>query len=392
MRDNIGFAGLVMKLNSILLFFLLAPLPITFSSAAMAQQPVPAGGGTSTITRPDSIQDSGYWGYMANAPAAVVHGGVLQGKVVVKGDPLLWEPLTVILSCATGKADLTTQTDASGNYAITHVNVPGVYRTEDDSLVTQMRQHYEGCALRVLLAGYHSTSVTITEKNLRDTPNLNNIVVTPEEDAAGTAISTVGENTSPEAHQDFDKAHQEWLHANYDGALKDLQSAVQLSPNFAEAWYLLGRLQLRTDLAAATTSMEKAAAADPKFVAPCIYLAGIAVDKRNWPEASRWATQALALDPPGTAQLWYYNAQADYRLGKNEAARKSAETALAMDPEHNWPNSEDVLALTLLAKGDYADALTHLRNTLTYATPGPSTDLIKRQIAFIQQQDAGTKK
>lgn len=381
-----------MKLNSAILFFLLAPLPLTISSAVEGQQPIPAGGGASTITRPDSIQDSGYWGYMANAPAAVVHGGVLQGKVVVRGNPLLWEPVTVMLSCATGKTDLTTQTDANGNYAITHVNLPQVYRTEDDSLVNQMRQHYEGCALRALLAGYHSTSVTITEKSLRDNPNLGNIELTPEEDAAGTEISTVGESASPEAAKDFDKGHQDWLHANYDAARKDLESAVQLSPNFAEAWYLLGRLQLRTDLAAATTSMQKAVAADPKFVAPCIYLAGIAVDKRNWAEASRWTTQALALDPAGTAQLWYYEAQADYRMGKNEAARKAAETAMGMDPEHNWPNAEDVLALTLLSKGDYPDALTHLRSALTYAQAGPSSDLIKRQIAFIEQQDAATKK
>ena len=324
---------------------------------------------------------------MANAPAAVVHGGVLQGKVVLQGKPLLWEPLTVMLSCANGKTDLTTQTDANGDYAITHVNLGKAFNTEDDALINQMKQHYEGCALHVPLAGYHSTSVTITEKNLRDSPNLSNIVLTPDEHAPGYAFSTVGASDSPEAAKAFEQAHQDWLHLNLGAAQKDLQSAVQLSPNFAEAWYLLGRVQLQSDLTAASVSLQKAAAADPKFVPPCIYLAGIAVNKRNWQEASRWETQALDLDPVGTAQLWYYTAETEYRLGKNEAARTSAQTAMAMDPEHDWPNAEDVLALTLLSKGDYTGALTHLRNTLTYMPSGPSADLIKRQIAFVEQQN-----
>jgi tetratricopeptide (TPR) repeat protein len=387
-----SFAGLVMKSNTVFSLLLIAPFASVSIPGAIAQQPIPAGGGTSTITRPDSIQDIGYWGYMANAPAAVVHGGILQGKVVIQGDPLLWEPVTVMLSCATGKTDLTAETDASGNYAITHVNLGKAFNTEDDALINQMKQHYEGCALRAPLAGYHSTAITITEKNLRDTPNLSNIVLTADEHASGTAISSVGDSASPEATKAFRLAHQDWLQSDYAAAQKDLEKAVQLSPTFAEAWYLLGRLQLRSDMKAATASLEKAVAADPRFVEPCIYLAGIAVDRRNWQEASHWAAQALALDPTGTAQMWYYNAEADYRTGRNEAALTSAETAMAMDPEHEWPNAEDVLALSLLSKGDYAGALTHLRNTLNNLPPGPSADLIKRQIAFVEQQDSTARK
>jgi len=392
MSDNIGVAGQSMKIKSGIFLLLVLPLLTWSQKAAYAQGTIPPGGGTSTITRPDSIQDSGYWGYMANAPANVIHGGILQGKVVVTGNPLLWEPLTVMLSCSAGKADLTTLTDADGYYAITHVNLGKAFTTEDDALSTEMRQHYEGCALQAPLAGYHSTSVTITEKNLRDAPTLGNIVLTPDEHASGWAISTVGESSSPEAVKAFDKAHDEWLHRNLDGARNDLQQAVQLDPQFAEAWYLLGRLQVLTDTTAAAASFKNALTADPKFVPPYVYLAGIAIEKKNWQEAGERAAEALALDPAGTARLWYYNAEADYRLGKNEAARTSAQTAMAMDPEHNIPDAEDVLALTLLAKSDYSEALAHLRNTLTYIPSGPGAELIKRQIAFVEQQDPGARK
>jgi tetratricopeptide (TPR) repeat protein len=112
----------------------------------------------------------------------------------------------------------------------------------------------------------------------------------------------------------------------------------------------------------------------------------IAIQSRDWQEASNWASQALALNPTGTARIWYENAIADYRLGKNEAARTAAENALAMDPEHSVENAEDVLALALINKGDYSGALNHLRNSLTYVSAGPDADLIKRQIAFVEQK------
>jgi tetratricopeptide (TPR) repeat protein len=377
-----------MKTKVLFLSFLLLAFAAGFSGSARAQTPQPG----IPDTRPDSIQDEGYWGYMANAPANVIHGGVLQGKVLVIGDPLLWEPITVMLSCKTGKADLTTTTDANGQYAITHVNLPKAYTTDNDPLSTQMMQHYEGCALQAPLAGYHSSAVTITQKNLRDQLTLGNIVLTPDEHAPGTAISAIGESASPDAMKAFTQAHDEWLHRNPDAAQKDLQSAVQADPQFAEAWYLLGRLQIGSNLTAATESFSKAQAADPKFVPPCVYLAGIAIQQKNWPVADRWTTRALQLDPAGTSRIWYYAAQAEYRIGKNEAARTSAQNAMAMDPEHEWPLAEDVLALTLLDKGDRNDALAHLRNTLTYIGSGPEADLIRRQIDFVQQQSASAKK
>jgi tetratricopeptide (TPR) repeat protein len=391
LRDNGEFVGWSMKTRCA--FFVIFPVFCLayFEGSSVAQGTVPPGGGTSTITRPDAINDVGYNGFMANATATMIAGGVLSGKVVVQGDPLLWEPITVLLTCTTGKADLTTGTDASGQYTINHVNLPKVYTQEDDALNKQMSQHYEGCSVAAPLAGYHSTSVTITQRNLRDNPYLSNIVLTPDEHAPGTAISTAGEAASPEAQKYFEKAHDEWLHRSPDDAQKDLEKAVELNPQFAEAWYLLGRLQTRGDAAAAEASFRKAQAADPKFVAPCVYLAGLAMEKKDWAAASNWTAQALALDPAGTPRLWYYNAQADYHLGKNEAARTSAQTAMAMDPEHTVPNAEELLALTLIDKGAYSDALAHLRNSLTYIPAGPASDLIKRQIAFVEQQSAQRK-
>jgi Tfp pilus assembly protein PilF len=388
MRDNEGVAGLAMKTKfALLLLSSLLPLP----GGAVLAQGIPAGGGTSTITRPDSIQDLGYYGYMANSTGGVAAGEGLFGKVVVDGDPLLWEPIAIVLSCSTGKTDLTTGAGADGRFAITRVNLPAVY-TLDGDVRRQMEQHYEGCTIRAELAGYHSTADTITERVLRDKPFLENITLTPQEDAPGTDISKVTGGAFPEAQKYFTKAHDEWMHRNSDAAKSDLEQVVKIDPKFAEAWYLLGRMQAASDLKAASASLEQAQAADPRFVLPCVWLATIAIRNRDWQEASKWASQALVLNPTGTAQIWYDNAVADYRLGKNEAARAAAEHALAMDPEHSVQNAEDVLALTLIDKGDYSGALNHLRNSLTYVSAGPDAELIKRQIAFVQQKTGTASK
>lgn len=381
-----------MKSQSALIALVSSCLPAFLCAAASAQQgSIPPGGGASTITRPDSIQDAGYGEFMMNSTGGVAAGDGLFGKVVVDGNPLLWEPITVALSCVAGKTDLTTLAGVDGHFAITKVNLSAAY-TQDGDIRNQMEQHYEGCTVRAELAGYRSTTDTITERVLRDKPFLTDLTLTPEENAPGTDISTVAGPSNAAAQKYVQKAHDEWMHNKSQDAESDLEQAVQTDPKFAEAWYLLGRLQVASDLKTAMASLQQAQTLDPRFVEPCVWLAMIAIQKRDWQEASIWAARALALDPAGTARIWYENAVADYRMGKNEAARAAAEHALAMDPEHNVQNAEDVLALTLIDKGDYNGALTHLRNSLTYIPTGPEAELIRRQIAFVEQRVGPEKK
>ncbi|HKR27615.1 MAG TPA: tetratricopeptide repeat protein [Acidobacteriaceae bacterium] len=373
-------------------YLLLSSAVIFCAAAASGQQAViPAGGGTSTITRPGSLTDQGFGTFMSNMNEGAISGG-LSGKVVLQNHPLLWEPITVVLSCAPGKAAMTLDTNGEGRYFIDHADLPKVYTTESDSLNAQLSQHYEGCSLQAPLPGYRSSAVTITQKNLRDKPVLDNIVLTPDEHAPGEAFSTIGESASPEAAKLFDKAHEDWMHRNFDGAQSDLAEAVKTNPQFAQAWYLLARLQMRTSLADAVKSLTKAQELDPKFEPPCVYLGAIAMEKRDWTTAAKWADRAIALDPAGSPLLWYVSAQADYHLSKNEAARAAAERAVDLDPDHSVPNAEDLLALTLIAKHDYPGALEHLKNSLNYILSGPSVDLIKRQIAFVEQQSTTRQK
>ena len=62
---------------------------LSFSIRAGAQVHTSTPGPPSNITRPDSIQDSGVYGYWTNMSEQGRAGGALLGKVIVEGEPLL---------------------------------------------------------------------------------------------------------------------------------------------------------------------------------------------------------------------------------------------------------------------------------------------------------------
>jgi tetratricopeptide (TPR) repeat protein len=110
----------------------------------------------------------------------------------------------------------------------------------------------------------------------------------------------------------------------------------------------------------------------------------MAAAAQKWQDVLDETNKALALDPRGNPHIWYYNALGNFHLKNMDSAETSAKTALAMDPLHQEPNTEQLLAVVLAGKQDYAGALEHLKNCLTYFPPGPNLDLVRQQIAQIE--------
>ena len=365
---------------------------LSFTNVAGAQgtrQPTPAA--PSTITRPDSIQDSGLYGYWNNMSNQGRAGGALLGKVMVEGEPLLWNPILVSVLC-NGAAVYTTQTDPKGNFQIAFAAVTGTGPQPQGDAQRQVETHYEGCAVQASYTGFHSGTITITPHNLRDDPNLGTVTLSRAGGReAGTAVSTTTETAPAGALKAFEKASEELLEQKPERAEKDLEKAVQAYPSFAEAWYQLGRLQQAESPGDARNSYAKAAAADAKFILPYEPLAGIAAQDGKWQDVADATSRAVQLDPEGTVRIWYWNGLANFQLGKRDVAEASVVKALAMDPSHTIPNTEQLLAVILAAKADYAGALAHLRNCLTYVPSGASADLVKQQIAFLETRVSGAK-
>jgi tetratricopeptide (TPR) repeat protein len=183
----------------------------------------------------------------------------------------------------------------------------------------------------------------------------------------------------------FNKARAEFQSNNLSGAEKDLEKAVQIDPKFADAWYQLGKLQQAKNSPDALGSYQKAAGDDPKFISPYEHIAEESAVQKKWPDVLNATAQALKLDPAGTPQIWYFDAMGKLNTGDSDGAEVSARKSLAMDPQHLAPNTEQLLAVILAGKGELAEALKHLQNSLTYVKPGPNADMIKQQIAQLQK-------
>ncbi|HUK48202.1 MAG TPA: hypothetical protein VLW06_11445 [Terriglobales bacterium] len=339
------------------------------------------------ITRPGSIQDSGlynYWNEMSGQGRA---GGALLGKLSVEGEPMPWEPILVTVRC-NGRVVYLTQTDAKGNFGIVSVVLAGAQGKGTDS-ERQMETHYEGCVVQAAVAGFHSTSITITERNLRDDPQLGTIMLSRQGGRdTPTTLSNTTLNAPANAIKAFEKARGDMMQSNPEAAEKNLKKAVHIYPGFAEAWLQLGKLQAASDPQEARNSFTKALAADPKFVLPYEQLAALDSQETKWQQVLDNTNHVLQLYPDGTAETWYLNALANFQLGKVDVAQASAIKSLAIDPRHSVMNTEQLLAVILAGKGDFADAILHLQSSLTYVPPGPNADLLRQQIAQLEQRVA----
>jgi Tfp pilus assembly protein PilF len=309
-------------------------------------------------------------------------GDYLVGNVSVAGGALPWDPIPLTVTC-NGKPRFTSTTDPKGNFVIAPVKT-------DDSAIgnrdtkTKLAAQFVGCVVQAALPGFDSSAITIANRNMLDDPNIGTITLKREDTSAGAAVSTTTASAPKDATKAFEKARTELLDGKADRAQKDLEKAVQVYPQFAEAWYQLGRIQEVSKKGDAEGSYTKAIAADPKFVLPYQQLAPMAAQAGKWKELVEYTSHELELNPRGNPQTWYYNALGNVKTGKMDVAEVSAEKALAMDPLHTAPNTEQLLAVILVSKRDYAGALKHLRSSLTYVPPGPNADVIKQQVAQLE--------
>lgn len=367
----------ITALPAILVFAVLASAQHTPPPPAVTTMP------QSRVTRPDSIQDAGlygYWNHMTDQDRA---GGALLGKVVVSGELLPWDPILVTLSCKDSTV-YTTQTDPKGYFAVLPSRIPGELSLQGDRQ-RQMQVHFEGCVLKSFLTGFRSSTITVTERNLRDDPDVGTIALTRDAQSRGTAMSTTSRSAPESAAKYWSKAAAAILEQKPDRASRELEKAVQAYPGFADAWYQLGRLQMVSSPRDAKICLQKAVTADPNFVSPYEPLAALSLQQEDWQSTMDNANRYLQLDPSGTMHIWYYLALANFQLGNVEAAESNAKRLVAVDPLHNIRNGEQLLAAILARKADYPGAIAHLRNCLTYIPDGPDAQLLKDQIAQLEK-------
>jgi tetratricopeptide (TPR) repeat protein len=342
---------------------------------------------TTTGTQGQDPQTTSGFGKNANwdQVAGHQHGSLtFSGKVVMSGGALPWDPIPVVVLCD-GKPRYNTQADLGGRFRIAATPVASEVSPGKPGSKPMVPTQLIGCNVQAALEGYKSTTLTIANRSMMDDPDIGTITLSGNERTMGLAQSATTASAPKDARKAFEKARAEASEGHADSAQKDLEKAVHAYPQFAEAWYQLGKLEEPQKPQDAYEAFSKAVAADPHYLPTYEHLALTAAQQKKWQEVADAAAHALELYPEGTPQIWYFDAAAHFNLGHKDVAEKSATTSLAMDPSHVAPNTEQLLAVIQASRGDYADALSHLRNCLTYTPPGPNADLMKQQVAQLEK-------
>jgi tetratricopeptide (TPR) repeat protein len=306
------------------------------------------------------------------------------GKVVVDGGKLPWDPVPVVVNCD-GKTRYNTVADRKGQFNIeTRLKESELVRSKRDPK-TPVPSELVGCKVSAVLEGFQSTTVTIANGSIMDSPDLGTITLRQDPGATGSIVSSTLAAAPKDALKELEKAQDDESDKHLDSARRHLQKAVTIDPQLAEAWYHLGKLEEKDKPQDALSAYARAAAADPKYISPYERIADLSAQQKKWQDVVDATDHALKLNPAGTPQIWYFSAIGNYNLGHGDIAETAAQTSLSMDPSHVAPNTEQLLAVMEAGRGEFKEALEHLRHCLTYTPPGPNAELMKQQVAQLEK-------
>jgi tetratricopeptide (TPR) repeat protein len=324
---------------------------------------------------------------MVDMSPSVTRPVYVSGNVVLQGGAVPPEPIPIERVC-NGVAHREGVTDSKGEFQIALGS-----RTEQESIEnTQVvgdppsakpsnptRQvGYEGCELRAILAGYQSTSLLLRAEQEFSAIHAGTIVLTRMGNVEGATISMTSLAAPKEARQAYEKGRKELSQKKSSEAEKNLSKAVQLYPQYAAAWYLLGEVHRQEkELDQAIKDYSQSMASDAQFVSPYFGLAVIAIDQKRWEDAERLTSKIIHLNATAFPLAYFFNGAANLNMGKIDAAEQSARRFQELDVNHRTPDVSLLLAKILEVKQDYAGAAQQLRNYLALVPGSPRAAEIK---------------
>lgn len=304
------------------------------------------------------------------------------GKVVMEDGTRLPEPVIVEAVCASGMAVPIARTDSRGGFI--------VGRGRDADVDARLQRgstggpaNLAGCFLQAHLPGYQSSALRVVDNEAFD---LGTIVLGRPAGVEGTMHSAISLRAPKDAQRAFEKATAAVEKKKWDQARPQLEKAVEIYPEYAAAWFELGRVyQGSGDLAEARKAYERSIKADPKFVRPYLQLTGVLHTQKDWRAEAEVSAALIELDPYSFVAAYVFNAISNFRLGNAEVAEASGRQAIKLDKGHIFPEAEYTLGLILSSRGEYKEAAEHLRNFLRLAPNSPGAENVKKQLADLEQ-------
>jgi tetratricopeptide (TPR) repeat protein len=322
----------------------------------------------------------------------------ISGRVLEEGGASPTEPVVIERVC-NGVARRQGYTDAHGSFQLQldqNIGFQDASETTSASIFGTDAQpgrqyqdpklRYQGCEIRAVLPGFQSGSVLLKLQENSWQFDVGTIFIKRMDKAQGTTVSMTSLSAPGDARHAYEKAQKAFAQEKLDSAEKELNKAVKAYPNYAVAWSLLGDVhQRQKQLEEAKNDYTRARSADPQFVNPSFGLALIAMQEKNWQEAAQYTQQVAKLNSVAFPSAYFYNAVANYNLGKFGPAEESGRKFKAMDTEHHHPQVCLLLSDVFIRKQDYSNAAQELRDYLTIAPGAPDAETVKEKLQRLEQ-------
>jgi len=175
--------------------FFLVIASLALPTAALAQAHPTASGGaaapSNTSSGPESSSDIGKFSGYDSLSRQGRTGDYLLGKVTVTGGALPWDAIPVNVTCS-GKTAYTAATDPKGNFVIAPAKsaIAAAPSAAADAK-PKLAAAFMGCTVEAALPGFNSTSVTISDRNITDNPDIGTITLNREENSGGSVVSNI---------------------------------------------------------------------------------------------------------------------------------------------------------------------------------------------------------
>jgi Tfp pilus assembly protein PilF len=201
------------------------------------------------------------------------------------------------------------------------------------------RLYLDDCLIRLSQnPAYSATDIKLGIRGLLDDPDVGEILVSRRSVVGGTVDASI----PPEAREHFTRALAFLSQEKPDRkrGRTALEEAVKVSPEYADAWEVLGGLNLEEQrIGEARKAYEKVVELDADRLGPCLGLAKIAIEEQDWETARVRSQQALEIQPESTLGLLYLGlalyyegdfARSHAALGRLEALGKVEEYPIAL--------------------------------------------------------------
>jgi len=212
------------------------------------------------------------------------------------------------------------------------------------------------------------------------------IVLHPISKVTGTTVSATNMRAPKDAKKAMERGDKALRKQKLEEAEKNLQTAVEIYPAYASAWFTLGRVyQEQQRTADARLAFSKAIEADGNFVSPYVELARIAAADKKWEEVASLTDRAMALDPLDFPDGFFLNSLANFNLRNLNAAERSARRAQRLDSLHKFPLGHLILASILQQKQDFTGEAEQLRFYLKYAPQATNAGQVRTRLLELEK-------